>query len=206
MDQACEKLFKGNEEWVQRQLASDKQFFENHAKGQSPEFLWIGCSDSRVPVSDVTKTTAGDIFVHRNIANLVIYTDFNLMAVLQYAVEALKVKHIVVCGHYGCGGVTAALKNNASGIIGNWVQHIRETAIKNDKLLSGIASETDKVNKLVELNVKQQVSHLAQTSIVQNAWKERELTIHGWVYDLASGKLKDLDCDLKSVEQVPTLV
>ncbi|MEY3417970.1 MAG: hypothetical protein RL060_2082 [Bacteroidota bacterium] len=193
LEESYKKLLANNEEWVSEKLALDDQYFINHAQGQTPEFMWIGCSDSRVPPSEITKTEKGMIFEQRNIANMVVNTDLNLMSVLQYAVEVLKVKHIIVCGHYGCGGVVAAMSTNQNGLVDHWLCNIKDVYIKHKLELDCIDGKHEKVDRLVELNVKEQVNNLAKTSIVQKAWKKRELNIHGWVYDIKTGKIKDLN-------------
>ncbi|MFY0606747.1 MAG: carbonic anhydrase [Cyclobacteriaceae bacterium] len=196
------KLIKGNEEWVNSQLALDADYFKNLATGQQPEFLWIGCADSRVPANEITNTHSGDIFVHRNIANQVVHTDNNMLSVLQYAVEYLHVKHIIVCGHQGCGGVKAAMDNKHVGLVGKWLTGIKEVYQKYEEELNAISDPEQKENRLVELNVIEQVNNLAKTSIVQKAWMDRELQIHGWVYSLGSGKIIDLDCKFSGANQL----
>lgn len=193
LEESYKKLLANNEEWVSEKLALDDQYFINHAQGQTPEFMWIGCSDSRVPPSEITKTEKGMIFEQRNIANMVVNTDLNLMSVLQFAVDVLKVKHIIVCGHYGCGGVVAALSTKQNGLVDHWLCNIKDVYIKHKPELDNIIDKHERVNRLVELNVKEQVNNLAKTSIVQKAWKKRELNIHGWVYDIKTGKIKDLN-------------
>ncbi|HKJ30892.1 MAG TPA: carbonic anhydrase [Balneolales bacterium] len=187
-------LFKKNEDWSQRIKEQDPHFFEHSAEGQNPEYLWITCSDSRVPVNQIVQAMPGDIFVHRNIANLILQTDINSLSVIQYAVEMLKVKHIVVCGHYGCGGVAAALKDQGYGLFEQWIQNIREIYYQHKESIDLIKEEPDRINRLVELNVEEQVHHVCQTTFVKEAWKNgMDLTIHGIVYDLSSGTLKDLN-------------
>jgi carbonic anhydrase len=186
-------LIKNNAAWVERKLSEDGEFFKNLAKGQSPEVLWIGCSDSRVPANEVTGTKPGEVFVHRNIANVCVHSDMNMLSVLDYAVNVLKVKHVIVAGHYGCGGVAAALSNKQFGLIDNWLRHIKDVYRLHSHELDRITDETAKVNRLVELNVTEQVYNLCKTTIIQNAWMERhDLEVHGWVIDLASGLIKDL--------------
>lgn len=188
-----QKILDNNKKWVESKLALDKNYFNNLSQGQSPPLLWIGCSDSRVPANEITGTQAGEVFVHRNIANMVIHTDMNMLSVLDYAVNVLKVKHVLVCGHYGCGGIKAAMGNDSVGIIDNWIRHIKDVYRHNKKELDAISDETERFNKFVEVNVKEQVSDLAKTSIVQNAWKNgQELYLHGWVYGLNSGYVTDL--------------
>ncbi|MEO7214006.1 carbonate dehydratase [Mucilaginibacter sp.] len=188
-----EKLIANNAQWVEKRISEDPEYFKNLAKGQSPEVLWIGCSDSRVPANEVTGTKPGEVFVHRNIANVCNHSDMNMLSVLDYAVNVLKVKHVIVAGHYGCGGVAAALTNKQFGIIDNWLRHIKDVYRLHSHELDRITDETQKVNRLVELNVSEQVYNLCKTSIVQNAWMERhDLEVHGWVIDLGSGLVKDL--------------
>lgn len=189
-----EILLQNNKEWAANKLSIDPQFFSNLTDTQNPEFLWIGCSDSRVPANEITGSTAGEIFVHRNIANLVVHTDINLVSVLEYAVAHLKVKHIIVCGHYGCGGIKAALSNqDFHQVLNMWLREIKDVYFKNKEEIDCIEEEIDRINRMVELNVITQLEKLAKTSIVQKAWKERQMPIlHGWVYGLTDGKIKDL--------------
>jgi carbonic anhydrase len=191
--ESFEKLLLQNKAWVQEKLDLDPHFFEEMAAGQHPEFLWIGCSDSRVPAEEITNTAPGEIFVHRNVANLVVHTDLNVMSVIQYAVEVLKVKHVVVCGHYGCGGVRASLGKQNLGMIRQWLSMIKNVYWKHQKELNTIEDFDAKVDRLVELNVREQVYNVAKTSFVQRAWKERNFpAVHGWVYSLKDGLLKNL--------------
>lgn len=194
MEDFYKKILDNNKEWVEHNLALDPNYFKDLSKGQNPPLLWIGCSDSRVPANEITGTKAGEVFVHRNIANLVVHTDINMLSVLDYAVNALKVKHVLVCGHYGCGGVKAAMGNDSIGIIDNWIRNIKDVYRVNKDELNSIENEEEKFNRLVELNVKEQVFNLAKTSIVQNAWSNgQELHLHGWVYGLNSGYVTDLN-------------
>ncbi|QYS89719.1 carbonate dehydratase [Flavobacterium davisii] len=187
------KLLDNNKKWVEEKLNQDPNFFKDLAQGQNPPLLWIGCSDSRVPANEITGTKAGEVFVHRNIANMVVHTDMNMLSVLDYAVNVLKVKHIIVCGHYGCGGVKAAMGNGSYGVIDNWIRHIKDIYRFNKERLNTITNEEERLNTFVELNVKEQVLNLAKTSIVQSAWKNgQELFLHGWVYGLNSGYVTDL--------------
>lgn len=187
------KLLLANKAWVKEMLDLKPGFFEELAKDQRPDFLWIGCSDSRVPAEEVTGTKPGELFVHRNIANLVIHTDFNLLSVLQYAVDVLQVKNIIVCGHYGCGGVRAAMTHSRFGLLNKWLRAIKDVYRLNNHELDVISDETKKWNRLVELNVIEQVHNLAKTSIVQRAWHQHQRPIiHGWVYGLDSGLIKEL--------------
>ncbi len=193
MIKSYQKLLDGNKKWVKDTLAKDPNFFKKLSQGQKPEYLWIGCSDSRTPANEITGTGSGDIFVHRNIANLVVQSDINIMSVLQYAVEVLEVKHIIVCGHYDCGGVDAALTNNDYGITNYWLQHLKNVYHKYSDVLDNIDDKRAKADKLVELNVIEQVRNLARTQIVQNAWKRNVLQIHGWIYSFNNGLIKDLN-------------
>jgi carbonic anhydrase len=193
------KILDNNKKWVETSLALDPNYFENLAVGQSPPLLWIGCSDSRVPANEIVGAKPGEVFVHRNIANMVIHTDMNMLSVLDYAVNVLKVKHVIVCGHYGCGGVQAAMGNQSIGIIDNWIRHIKDVYRLHQNRLDAIENETDRFNTFVEMNVKEQVFDLAKTSIVQSAWKNgQDLTLHGWVYGLNSGFVTDLDVNITS--------
>lgn len=193
------KILERNKQWVEESLALDPNYFQDLAKGQSPPLLWIGCSDSRVPANEIIGAKPGETFVHRNIANMVIHSDMNMLSVLDYAVNVLKVKHVLVCGHYGCGGIKAAMKNDSVGIIDNWIRHIKDVYRLHQKELDDIVDETDRFNRFVELNVIEQVYDLAKTSIVQSAWRKgQELAIHGWVYGLNSGYVTDLNVNFSS--------
>jgi carbonic anhydrase len=203
MEKSYNKLLENNKNWVAEQLAIDPVYFEKLANSQNPEYLWIGCSDSRVPANQITGTSPGDIFVHRNIANMVIHSDMNMLSVLSYAVEVLKVKHIIVCGHYGCGGVMAAMENKQFGLIDNWLRHIKDVYRIHFKELDAIEDYKQRADRLVELNVIEQVQDLGKTSIVQNAWKrEQPLHLHGWVYDVKDGIIKDLDVNFKGTSDL----
>jgi carbonic anhydrase len=193
MEKSYQRLIENNKTWVAEQLQLDPSFFENLSKGQAPEYLWIGCSDSRVPAESITGTDPGEMFVHRNIANMVVHSDMNMLSVLSYAVEVLKIKHIIVCGHYGCGGVMAAMKNQQFGLIDNWLRHIKDVYRYHHKELDAIEDETLRARRFVEVNVQEQVHDLGKTSIVQNAWKKNQpLHLHGWVYDIHDGLINDL--------------
>lgn len=186
-------LLNANKEWASSLQKEDPTFFEKMAKGQSPDFLWIGCSDSRAPADKLTGTDPGQIFVHRNVANLVIHTDFNLLSVLQYAVQVLKVKHIMVVGHTGCGGVRAAMGNKSLGLIDSWIKSIKDVYADHKDELSHIENEDERADKLAEYNIIQQVNNLKNTTIVQNAWKEGEYPyLHGWMLELKSGTIKEI--------------
>ncbi|MBL7801782.1 MAG: carbonic anhydrase [Chitinophagales bacterium] len=192
MEESYQKLIRGNKLFAETKLFQDPDYFKKLAEGQTPTYLWIGCSDSRVPANEITHTQSGEIFVHRNIANLVVHTDSNLLSVLEYAVNFLNVKHIIVCGHYGCGGVNAAMSNSFHGFVDNWLRNIKDVYHKHEKELAAIEDRTDRANRLTELNVIEQVRNLAKTTIVQKAWSERPLFLHGWVYGLNNGLVKDL--------------
>jgi len=203
MSDFYKKILDNNKKWVDEKLAIDKDFFKDLSKGQNPPLLWIGCSDSRVPANEIIGAAPGEVFVHRNIANMVIHSDMNMLSVLDYAVNALKIKHIIVCGHYGCGGVKAAMGNDSIGIIDNWIRHIKDVYRHHKQYLDSIMDEKERFNKFVELNVKEQVYDLAKTSIVQSAWKSgQEVTIHGWVYGLNSGYVTDLNVNIDSNEKL----
>lgn len=193
------KILDNNKEWVEKSLEKDPDYFKDLAKGQTPPLLWIGCSDSRVPANEIIGAKPGEVFVHRNIANMVIHSDMNMLSVLDYAVNVLKVKHVLVCGHYGCGGVKAAMGNSSIGIIDNWIRHIKDVYRFHHEYLDSIQDEEIRFNTFVEINVKEQVFDLAKTSIVQAAWKNgQDLTLHGWVYGLNSGFVTDLQVNLSS--------
>ena len=206
MSKIKKKILDNNKEWVEQQLAVDENYFEDLSKGQNPPLLWIGCSDSRVPANEIIGAKPGEVFVHRNIANLVVHTDINMLSVLDYAVNALKVKHVIVCGHYGCGGVKAAMGNQSIGIIDNWIRNIKDVYRVNKEELNEIEDEDKKFNRMVELNVVEQVFNLAKTSIVQNAWNiKQELHLHGWVYGLNSGYVTDLNVNFSSNKDLDSM-
>lgn len=185
-------LFERNAEWARGILEKDPHFFEELSNQQNPEYLWIGCSDSRVPANQIVDLPPGEVFVHRNIANVVVHTDLNCLSVIQFAVEVLNVKHIIVCGHYGCGGISAALQKRSNGLIDNWLRHIKDVIRFNADQLKGL-NEAEKVDRLCQLNVKEQVTNVCNTSIVRDAWQSGlELHVHGWVYDLNTGLLENL--------------
>lgn len=201
--QRYDKLLQGNKDWVAAQLAEDPSYFNKLAKGQSPEVLWIGCVDSRVPANEVTNTKPGEVFTHRNIANMCIHSDMNMLSVLDYAVNVLKVKHIIVSGHYGCGGVAAAMGNKQHGLIDNWLRHIKDVYRLHAYELDLIADEAERINRLVELNVVEQVYNLCKTTIVQNAWKVRsDLEVHGWIIQLDTGFVKDLNVSCSNADNL----
>jgi len=200
-----EKLLQENKAWAKEQLETDPEFFKRLASQQAPEFLWIGCSDSRVPADKITGTEPGEIFVHRNIANLVVNADINLLSVLQYAVEVLKVKHIIVCGHYGCGGIKAAMTQHHFGIINHWLKNIKDIYRLHREEVDSLPTEEERVDKLTELNVREQIFNLAKTSIVQSAWKkEQRPQLHGWVYGLKDGIIKPV-CEMDAGDHIDPL-
>ncbi|MBC6904598.1 carbonate dehydratase [Saccharophagus sp. K07] len=197
-------LFENNVRWAEDIKSQDPTFFEKLSKQQSPEFLWIGCSDSRVPANEIVGLLPGELFVHRNVANAVVHTDLNCLSVLHYAVSVLKIKHIIVCGHYGCGGVQAALGDRQYGLVDNWLRNIRDVYYNNREQFNDSLTLREKVNLLCELNVAQQVANVSHTNIVQNAWDAgQELSIHGWIYDIHDGLLKQLTPIINSAEQIP---
>ena len=201
MENFYKSLLDNNKVWVSKNLEKDPEFFNRLANGQQPPLLWIGCSDSRVPANEIIGAQPGEVFVHRNIANMVIHTDISMLSVLDYAVNVLNVKHIIVCGHYGCGGVQAAMGNKNIGLIDNWIRHIKDVYRHHATELNSIDGEKDRFNRFVELNVAEQVFDLAKTSIVQGAWKKKkELHIHGWVYDIADGLINDLEVTIRNNE------
>ncbi|SDQ97046.1 carbonate dehydratase [Flagellimonas zhangzhouensis] len=192
-------LIENNKKWVQSKLDEDADFFKKLEKGQQPPLLWIGCSDSRVPANEIIGANPGEVFVHRNIANMVVHSDMNMLSVLDYAVNILKIKHIIVCGHYGCGGVKAAMGNQSYGLVDNWIRHIRDVYRHHHKELDKIQDEKMRFDSFVELNTKEQVYDLAKTSIVQDAWtRGHELYLHGWVYGVGTGIVKDLNVNFNS--------
>lgn len=205
INRSYEKLLLGNQKWASEKLKQDPDYFKGLSKGQSPEYLWIGCSDSRVPANEITGTKSGEIFVHRNIANVVVHTDMNLLSVLYYAVEVLHVKHVIVCGHYGCGGVIASMTNADNGFVNNWLRNIKEVYAKNEKELDAISDLKGRENRLVELNVIEQVKNLGKTKIIQQAWKRRDLQIHGWVYGMETGLIKDLKVMVDEAGDLPSI-
>lgn len=199
MDEFYKKIIENNKVWVSEKLALDDQYFTKLSHGQQPPLLWIGCADSRVPANEIIGAQPGEVFVHRNIANMVIHTDASMLSVLDYAVNVLKVKHVIVCGHYGCGGVAAAMTNKQFGLIDNWIRHIKDVYRFHHEELDSIKDETKKYNRFVELNVIEQVLDLAKTSIIQTAWRrEQPIHVHGWVYDVKDGLIVDLNVNFKN--------
>lgn len=196
-------LFEKNRKWAEKVKKTDPDFFLNLSKQQNPEYLWIGCSDSRVPANEIVDMPPGEIFVHRNIANLVIHTDLNCLSVIQYAVEVLKVKHIIVCGHYGCGGIQAAMENKEHGLIDNWLRNISDIYRYYQSQIDALHNDKEKNDLLCELNVVEQVANICHTTIVQSAWKSgQELAVHGWIYSIEDGILKDLNVCTTSLDEI----
>ncbi len=195
-------LFENNRRWVENIEKENPGFFQRLSRGQTPDYLWIGCSDSRIPANEVVGLMPGELFVHRNVANLIIHSDMSLLSVVQYAVEVLRVKHIIVCGHYGCGGVMGAMKGESLGLIDNWLRFIKDIYHRNEDLLD-LLPEEQRADRLCELNVIQQVANLAHTTIVQDAWQRQQaLAVHGWVYAIKDGKLRDLNVCISSPDQL----
>lgn len=192
MEESYKRLIDGNRAFALSRQFEDPQFFKKLSLGQKPDYLWIGCSDSRVPANEVTNTKSGEMFVHRNIANMVVHTDLNLLSVLEYAVNVLEVKHVIVCGHYGCGGVRASMGNSMFGYVDNWLRNIKDVYHKYESELEAIEDLDKRADRLTELNVIEQVRNLAKTTIVQKAWSKRPLHLHGWVYGINSGLITDL--------------
>ncbi len=194
-----DKIFENNEKWIAEKIENNPDYFTNLSKGQSPDYLYIGCSDSRVTAEDLMGVKPGEVFIHRNIANMVISIDLNVMSVLNYAVNHLKVKHIIVCGHYACGGVKAAMQSSDMGILNPWLRNIRDVYRLHKSELNNIFIEEDRYNRLVELNVQEQCVNLIKTAAVQKAYKDRGLLVHGWVFDIHTGKLIDLKIDFNTI-------
>lgn len=196
-------LFEKNKEWVASKIHKDPEYFKRMAGAQDPLYLWIGCADSRVPANEIVGLEPGELFVHRNVANLFPHTDFNCLSVLEYAVDILKIEHVIVCGHYGCGGVKAAMEDHKLGLVDNWLRNIRDVHARFKDVLDKIEDPGERFNHLVEINVMQQALNVCHTTIAQGAWmRGQPLCIHAWVYDLASGSLKDLDFCISGIEQV----
>ena len=200
------QLFENNRNWARSIAEKDPEFFKKLSSQQAPQYLWIGCSDSRVPANEIIGLAPGEVFVHRNIANMVIHTDMNCLSVIQYAVDFLKVKHIIVCGHYGCGGVEGAMDNRPQGLVDNWLRHIRDIYQKYEVTLNRVTDPKRRTNKLCELNVIEQVSNVCHTTIVQEAWKRgQELAVHGWVYGLQNGLLRDLHVCVRKADELSAI-
>ncbi len=203
MPKQFEKLLEGNKAWVKNINKYSPDLFSDMAEGQHPPYLWIGCADSRVPAEEITNSIPGSIFVQRNVANLVVHTDYNLLSVVNYAVKALKVQHIIICGHYGCGGVQAAMSNKSYGLLDNWLAHIKDVYINNKAEIEEIKDEKARWNRFVELNVKEQVSNMARMAFIQEEWKENKFPyIHGWVFNIENGEIIDLGITVNSAEEL----
>ena len=199
-------LFDNNRRWVKDILRTDEHFFEKLSQQQSPRYLWIGCSDSRVPANEIVGLLPGELFVHRNVSNLVVHTDMNCLSVMQYAIAILKIEHIIVCGHYGCGGVSAAMEDRPHGLIDNWLRNVRDLYYLYEKEMIAIKDPTERHNRLCEINVASQVFNVCNTTIVQEAWdKEQKLTVHGWIYGINDGLLRDLNVSVSSVAEMRQL-
>jgi carbonic anhydrase len=198
-------LIDSNRRWAKRVTAASPDFFGRLAAQQAPRYLWIGCSDSRVPANEIVGLLPGELFVHRNVSNVVVHTDLNCLSVMQFAVDVLKVRDIIVCGHYGCGGIRAAMEEHKLGLIDNWLRHVQDVAARHRPMLDALADTRARVDRLCELNVIEQVVHVARTTIVQDAWKRRQpLTLHGWIYGLSDGLLNDLGIEADSPERLET--
>ncbi|MHB8899196.1 MAG: carbonate dehydratase [Thermoguttaceae bacterium] len=198
-------LFEKNRLWAESVAAQDPDFFSNLAQQQSPKYLWIGCSDSRVPANQIVGLLPGELFVHRNVANVVVHTDLNCLSIVQFAVDVLKVKDIIVCGHYGCGGVRAALRGERLGLVDNWLRHVQDVRLKHESRLSALSDGEERYDRLCELNVVEQVVNVCQTTIVEDAWQRgQELAVHGWIYGVQDGLLRDLEiCVTRPEELTP---
>jgi carbonic anhydrase len=198
-------LFDNNRRWAQQVTARNPHFFQSLVAQQSPRYLWIGCSDSRVPANEIVGLAPGELFVHRNVANIVVHSDLNCLSVLQYAIDALMVDHVIVCGHYGCGGVRAAYLKSSLGLIDNWLRHVRDVHERHHQRIERGDGDDAAINRLCELNVVEQVHHVCQTTIVQDAWRRQQrLAVHGWIYDLRDGLLRDLHCTTTGVPERET--
>ncbi|MCB1114874.1 MAG: carbonate dehydratase [Chlamydiia bacterium] len=196
-------LFENNAQWAKEKREKDPELFKRLAEKQSPKYLWIGCADSRIPANEVLGLEPGEVFVHRNVANVVPHADINSLSVIQYGIEHLGIEHVIVCGHYGCGGVQAVLNKAQYGLVDNWLRYVRDVYSQEKKEIDAYEDAQEKGNRLVELNVMYQVMNVCHTTIVQNAWaKGKKVVVHGWVYDIATGLLKDLDCCISSMEQI----
>jgi carbonic anhydrase len=199
-------LLDNNKRWAGKIKAASPDFFKKLSEQQNPEYLWIGCSDSRVPANEIVNLLPGEIFVHRNIANVVVHTDLNCLSVIQYAVDILKIKHIIVCGHYGCGGIKAALENREHGLIDNWLRHIKDVYRYHQQKIDAMNDEREKTNLLCELNVIEQVANVCHTTFVQNAWQRgQQLAVHGWIYSIENGILKDLDVCITGPDEISSI-
>jgi len=203
MQRQLKQLLKRNQAWSKKMVDKDPDFFNRLSKQQQPDYLWIGCADSRVSANQIINLDPGEVFVHRNIANVVVHTDLNCLSVIQFAVEVLHVKHIIVCGHYGCGGIKAAFDGNDHGLIDNWLRHIKDVYRIHKKEIDALQSEEEKLNRLCEKNVIEQVANVCHTSIIQNAWKNgKDLSVHGWIYSIENGLIHTLDTEVSEVSQL----
>ncbi len=203
---SLQHLLDNNQAWAESMRERDPRFFEKLTAQQKPEYLWIGCADSRVPANQIIGLLPGEVFVHRNIANVVVHTDLNCLSVIQYAVEVLQVRHIIVCGHYGCGGVAAAMQNREFGLIDNWLRHLKDVYLLNQAELDALPSEQARLDRFCEINVIEQVNHVCQTTIVQGAWRRgQKLALHGWIYAVNDGLLRDLSITVTNADELPTL-
>ena len=201
--QALERLFSNNRAWAESMVAKDANFFKRLVSQQAPEYLWIGCSDSRVPANDIVNLLPGELFVHRNVANVVVHTDLNCLSVIQFAIDLLKVRHILVVGHYGCSGVHAALTDKRIGLADNWLRHVKDVHQKHERYLGDMIPTPKRQDRLCELNVIEQVVNVCETTIVQDAWaREQDLTVHGWAYRLETGLVNDLGMSSSSIEEM----
>lgn len=202
MSKKLDELFARNKNWADKVTQENPDFFSTLSEQQTPEYLWIGCSDSRVPANQIIDLLPGEVFVHRNIANVVVHSDLNCLSVIQFAVDVLKVKHIMVVGHYGCGGIQAAMGKESHGLIDNWLEHVKDVYRLHEDEIDGLEDATERFDRMCELNVVEQVSNVCRTSIVQNAWqKEQELHVHGWCYRIGDGLIKDLDVSVSSMDE-----
>lgn len=207
MSHVLEHLLDSNKQWAQRIKNDDPTFFSKLTNQQTPRYLWIGCADSRVPCTQLVDVLPGDMFVHRNVANLVIHTDFNCLSVMQFAIDVLKVEHIIVCGHYRCGGVQAALQQQSFGLVDNWLRHVQDIITKHQRYLDTFATEQERLDKLCELNVMEQVFNVCENTLVRNAWQRgQKLSVHGWIYGVEDGLLRDLALSLSSTPEMNTAV
>lgn len=203
MEQSLKHLVNNNRVWAERTRAIDKHFFENLAHQQTPDYMWIGCADSRVPANELIGLLPGEVFVHRNVANIIVHSDLNCLSAMQFAVDVLKVKHIIICGHYGCGGVKSVLNNQRAGLVDNWLRHIHDTRIKYTKLMAKAIEPDEKFERLCELNVIEQVLNACQSTVVQDAWERGQpLTVHSWIYNLHDGLIKPLGLEVNSIDEL----
>ena len=196
-------LFENNRRWARRIVGIDPEFFRSLSAQQTPKYLWIGCSDSRVPANEIVGLDPGELFVHRNVANVVVHTDLNCLSVLQYAIDVLQVEHVIVCGHHGCGGVRAAYLRSSLGLIDNWLRHVQDVRARHQAMIESAATEEARIDRLCELNVISQVRNVCETTLVQDAWRRQQsLSVHGWIYDLRDGLLHDLSCTAARHDEV----